>query len=109
MAILFQFDEDGVRKVLREPDAMEFLADVALELAADARDLCPVGDTGMHRSHIQAFSPFVNGDEVGGCYFGSTLHTWHFLEYGTAKNPAYRPLTAAAERSPKVKYTPEPK
>lgn len=77
---------DAARELVESREAKAAVHDIAAEAADLARDRTPVA-SGAHRAAIYAAD-----DE-----YGSTSSTWHLIEYGSIHNPAYRPLSSAAE------------
>lgn len=91
-----------------EPDraaqrALAHSAEVVAELlalrdaaAAEARRLAPVGKTGHYARSIVTGPVELDGGEPTTTY-GSTDIAAHLVEFGSAHNPPYRPLTRGAQ------------
>jgi hypothetical protein len=94
-AAKFLVDPKGVDAMLAQPGVGEHLAEVARVGADYARSVAPVL-SGRYRDSIEAYpSRLEDGQWVGS--FGAELFTWHWVEFGSVKNPPYRVLSQAAQ------------
>lgn len=84
--------------IVYESDAPETIAELAkpgLRPAADALAGAIPGFVPVHDGTMKAsYKPRVEeGDDGFKVYVGSSF--WHWMEYGTRFNPAYRPVQSA--------------
>lgn len=98
---LYIENEDALRELLTGEAAMLAVINAALAGKEQAKQFQP-DRTGDHDLRIFAggYEERVwEGTDVPAatCYFGSFSGTWHLMEYGSAHNPPFRPLTQAAE------------
>jgi hypothetical protein len=90
----FVVDPKAVDAMLAQPSVGDHLRQVAEAGAAYARNIAPVY-SGRYRDSIEALPSRQEGGEWVGA-FGTDWFTWHFVEYGSAKNQPHRVLGQAA-------------
>lgn len=94
----FRISDDHVRELLADEMMGPYVEHVAAEIAATATAQAPVR-SGRYRRSLGASDAAVEDGDTGPimrAYAYSTDPFAHLIEFGSAKNPAYRPLTGAA-------------
>ena len=92
----------ALEDLLSSDEAVQAVVDAAEAGKARAQEI-QKDRTGAHDDRIFAGGVEIAATEQGGpkvaiCHFGSFAGTWHLMEYGSAHNPPFRPLTQAAEQ-----------
>lgn len=95
-------NDDALQELLTGEDAMLAVINAALAAKERAKQIQP-DRTGEHDLRIFAggYEERVwddsDGHPVATCYVGSFSGTWHLMEFGSAHNMPFRPLTSAVE------------
>jgi Bacteriophage HK97-gp10, putative tail-component len=94
--VTVEISPGGVLAVLQEPQALKALQKVGQTVVTEARRTAPRGaHPGRHFADtIYAGLPDTNSDGAEIEIF-TTDPFWHLIEFGSAHNPPYRPLTRA--------------
>lgn len=76
---------EGLADLATSPALQAAMAAAAREIAAQARRVAPVGDTGHYKRSLKTKGPIAYTDDPFG----------HLVEFGSVNNPAYAPLRRA--------------
>ena len=97
-AMVFVPHPEGVREILRDDEAVAFMHEATDTLAANVLHNVPVNTGAYLRAFTKSLVTDVRVDEHDGAvgYVGTTLGLYHFIEFGTARNPAYHPFGLGA-------------
>lgn len=100
---------DAADELLGSDDAIALVVQAALRAKEEARRI-QVDRTGAHDARIFAggfeMTEASDGTLVPVVYVGSFSGTWHMMEFGSAKNPPFRPLTGGVEAAG-IQFRPE--
>lgn len=97
MPVIFHIDKDKAMGLLTEPQAVAAVSAAAEACVGYAKDIQPEL-SGESSAAIGMFGTEVI-DGVAAAIFGSSSPIWHLMEFGSANNPPFRPLTSAVERA----------
>lgn len=96
---------NSVDELLSSDDALALCAAVAEAGAQQGKENTPQGETGFEKKAVVSGGEQII-DGIASAQFGSVSQTWHITEFGSVHNPAYRPLTRAAQ-SLGIEFRPE--
>ena len=91
---LFYIEADASDELMSSEDAHAAVAAVCVQIRDQARLNNPSAD---ERPYIYAAHVDTPDGEPAQGEVGYASAIWHIIEFGSVKNPPYRPLTAAAE------------
>ena len=101
-------------RIVLDADAAKTVAEIAAPALSDAADAVasaivenvPVESGAVKREYRTSVSEGTASDGFPQARIGIGSPRWHFLEYGTAFNPAYRPIMSGVT-SLGLEYTPK--
>lgn len=103
MSVEWTPNPDGVKELLSSPQAVNALGEIAAMAGQQVQRAMP--STRQARA-ISTTAGVENGVAVGVIATDSPI--WHLLEYGSAKNPAYRPFARGVQAAG-LDYEPLPR
>lgn len=92
MAASFEVNADGLAEFLRSPEAMNALSEVAVLAGQAVQRAWPVRTGRSARQVVTGEARVVDG--AARAAVGTSSSMWHFVEYGAANTPAYRPFAS---------------
>jgi hypothetical protein len=98
--LFFDANPDAIELLMQDPSLGKALNGVAREIAKQAKALTP-RNTGATVRSLRSWNAQiheVDGVKTQAAVAGARDAIWHIIEFGSVKNPAYRPLTTAAKQ-----------
>ena len=101
--VVFEANPNAVDELLGSAEAETAIGEITHMAYAEVQRASPEGRTKAFKRGLTAGAVTENGRAVG--YIATDSSFWHFIEYGTARNPAYRPFARGMEAAG-LKYEP---